>query len=77
MKNVGVGTPETQEMNVAIYRCNSGNPNSTTCTLVQEDPGKWTRWAGPVGATNTTGKCIAVWALFRGSVAAQGPYHCG
>lgn len=77
VKNVDVGKAESQLMNIEFYRCDSGNPRTARCRYIDDDPGYWTWYAGPIGDTGLAGLCIVVMVLFRGTWEIQGPYHCG
>jgi hypothetical protein len=74
-KNVRRGTAEP--LNAFIIRCATGNPaNPCNGTAVDQDPGNWQFFSGPVQLTNTNNRCIVVGADYRGSTAQTAPHHC-
>lgn len=68
-----------QFMNISIRRCATGNPNAAcNATALDQDPGDWEYYAGPVRVDNAAGKCIMVRVFYRGSWSSFiGPAHCG
>ena len=75
-KQTNRGTPES--MNLRLFRCSTGSPGSAcNATAVDQDPGSWSFFAGPVQLTNTAGRCIVVHVVYQGSTAVIGPVHCG
>lgn len=76
-KQTNRGTATT--MNVVLYRCSTGNPSSAcNPTALDQDPGAWQFFAGPVQLTGTAGRCIMVEVFYQGSWSPLiGPVHCG